>query len=260
MGTLTAETENLGTLAGSAIVHKALLEVEHYGTIESIEDRFKCLDGATQLSGSLSEGFKLVRATALAMIEDVWEELPFAARKQYDFQFRLYAEKRCPDLTWTTIQNHVRAARTFVLRGVKPSAAVTIEGETFEFNPIETPISKLVLARSVAESGKIDANPRLWELIVDPKTDVADLRHELFSDRSKEVGIEPEFKFDISGPFLVVKYNGEEAIVGNFDWEAYYEGHGIVKPAIDHLLKLLGITLDDEIIYQTARKAFKGDL
>jgi hypothetical protein len=25
-------------------------------------------------------------------------------------------------------------------------------------------------------------------------------------------------------------------------------------------LKLLNITLDDEIIYQTARKAFKGDL
>jgi hypothetical protein len=194
------------------------------------------------------------------MIEDVWDELPFSSRKQYDFQFRMYAEKRCPDLTWTTIQNHIRAARTFILKGVKPPTAVTLDGKVIEFNPVETPISKLVLARSVAESGQIDANPRLWELIIDPQKDVAELRHELFSERSKEVGIEPEFKFDISGPFLVVKYNNEEAIVGNFDWEAYYEGGGIVKAAIDHVLKLLNITLDDEIIYREARKAFKGDL
>lgn len=253
MGTLTVHSEELGHLAGNAIVQKALEEVKHYQHESDLTARFSLLNGAAQMSDALSEGFKLVRATALVMIEDIWEELAFDIRKQYDFQFRLFAEKRCPDLTWKTIQNHMRAARTFVFGDIRPPV---IDGRILEFNPLETPISKLVLARSVAESGQINENPKLWDILTNPDSDVAELRRELFSETSKKVGIDPEIHFEVVGPYLIAKNNGDEVILAQFDWELYYSDHELAKRAIDRLLKFLNVTLDDELIYRQNKKAF----
>ena len=253
MGTLTVQSENLGQLTGEAIVHKALEEVKKYQSQEDVDERFSLLNNAAQMSDALSEGFKLVRATALCMIEDIWDHLGFEVRKSYDYQFRLYAEKRCPDLTWTTIQNHMRAARTFVLGNIKPPV---VEGKIIEFNPLETPISKLVLARSVAESGQINDNPKIWEILTDPASDVSELRKELFSETSKKAGIDPEIHYEVVGPYLIAKNNGDEVLLAEFNWEPYYDKNEIAVRAVDRLMKFLGVTLDEEIIYRQMKEKF----
>lgn len=247
MGTLD------GKIVGNAIVHKTLHEVSSYLSEEDLLERFKKLDGAIVLSNELSEGFKLVRAAALCLMNDIWEELPFNLRKEYDLQFRLYAEKRCPEINWKTIQNHMRAAQTYLLTGVKPKEPIVIEGQRVDFDPTKVPISKLVLARSAVENNKIDNNPVLWKMLVDERVPVYRLRTELFSEESKKANIDPVVRYDLVGPYLTARKNGEEAVLGNFDWEEYYKG-GLVREAVDRILRFCDVVPDEEFIMSHLRK------
>lgn len=251
---LAIEQSELASLTGQAIVNRFIEEVRAASKIEDKRERFLRLNDLTKLSGALSDGFKLSRAASLVLIAEIWDDIPLEERIPYNLQFRLYAEKVCPDLTWTTIQNHMRAAGTFLLQHIAPQVPITIEGKTVEFNPLEIPISKLVLARSAAESGKIDQNPKLWEIIVDPKQDVAALRRELFSEESKEVGIDPSLIFELVGPFLIAKQDGDETIVCQFDFEEYFKNNPVARAAIDRVMRVLGVQPDETIILAVLQK------
>jgi hypothetical protein len=249
---------------------------------EDYQEWFGQIDGVIQLTNKIKEGFEILRATALALVEDHWDDLPLDLRKEYNYQFRIYAEKCVPDLNWKTIDNHIRAARTFVLKDIKPSHLVPVirrspdktplleRGEVVtdyvEFDPLHTPISKLVLIRSAAESGKWEENPELIQKVVDSGYTLQDVRLELFSDRSKKAQITPEMKFELLGPVLVVNRAGDDAVLvddSGFNWGAFYDKenrcHDLVYDALNRIFSAVGLIVDEDIIaaYMAKRESFK---
>lgn len=271
MGTLV--NNDLGTFTGQAIVKRVCGEI--LGLVpepeEDKEEWFKRADGTIQLANEMVEGFELLRAAGLAIMQDTWEDLPLTKRAEYGYQFRVYAEKRCPTLAWSTIDNHIRAARTFVIEGAKPKTKIevimrnqdktpvlkdgVVQTEYKEFDPLQVPISKLVLVRSAVDSGKIEDNPALWSKVVDDGYTWQEVRSELFSVASKEAKIDPEIRYELLGPVLIAKQHFEEVILiddSGFRWEVYYDpshkDHDLTKAALDRMFTSLSVKPDEEIL------------
>jgi len=228
------------------------------------DEWFLEVDQAIKLSSSLAEGFRLVFATQLARVQSVWDDLSLSIRKQYDLDFKNYATSRAPNYSWSTIDNWIRAARTYVIEAKLPFKTVEVperdelghpvyeNGKVLtreeKVNPYRIPISKLVVARSLADKGQLDANPQVLEKLVDDYYSVEDLRAEIFSPRSKEVGIDLELRFKLVGPTLLAARNGDEVVLvddDGFNWLSYYdedrEDHELVKLALDRLMRCLNI-------------------
>lgn len=269
-----------GNLLGLAVTHKLLQEVSdlHREENETFLEYFIRLNNVAELSNSMITGFELIRATSLAQIEDVWEQIPIEERKPYNYQFRIYAERVCRSLQYSTIQNHIRAARTFVLNGIGPKDKVEIivrdendkpvmeagrpKTELVEFNPLNVGISKLVLVNSAAKKGQMDANPKLWSLVADSVIRVEDVRVELFSRDSKIAGIDMELRFELAAGFLIAHQNGEEYPIidgEGFKWDEYYDTlhphHDLVKISINRILSALNVKPDEEIIRGMLRRS-----
>jgi hypothetical protein len=270
LGTLI---QDLGIFTGQAIVQRICHEVMNL-VPDPEEDKgewFKKADGTIQLSNEMVEGFELLRAAGLAIVQDTWDELPLPLRADFGYQFRVYAEKRCPTLQWSTIDNHIRAARTFILDGAKPAGKVevilrnqdktpmlkdgVVQTEYVEFDPLKVPISKLVLVRNAVESGKIDNNPALWSKVLDDFYTWQEVRSELFSPASKEAKIDPEIKFTLLGPVLIAEQHFQEVVLiddEGIKWEVYYDkdhkDHELVKAALDRLFLLLNVKPDADIL------------
>lgn len=272
MGTLTIDND-LGIFTGQAIIKRICDEVLDLmpDPEEDKEEWFKRADQTIQLSNEMVEGFELLRAASLAIVQDTWDSLPLYKRAEFGYQFRVYAEKRCPTLQWSTIDNHIRAARTFILNGIGPKTKVEvilrnsdktpvmkdgiIQTEYREFDPLQVPIAKLVLVRSAVESGKIDDNPSLWSKVIDNDCTWQEVRSELFSPASKQAKIDPEIKFKLIGPVLIAEQHFDEVILiddGGFKWEVYYDtthkDHELTKVALDRLFANIGVVPDEEVL------------
>ncbi len=266
-------SDELGIFTGHAIIQRVCHEVLDLVPQEN-EDKaewFHRADQTIQLSNEMVEGFELLRAAGLAIVEDTWDELPLPTRAEYGYQFRVYAEKRCPTLQWSTIDNHIRAARTFILDGFKPKGQIevvirnqdktpllkdgVVQTEFVDFDALKVPISKLVLVRGAVESGKIDDNPALWSKVMDDSYTWQEVRSELFSDASKKAKIDPDIKFELQASLLIASQNFQEVVLINdegIQWEVYYDpshkDHDLVKAALDKMFSLLNIKPDEEIL------------
>lgn len=245
-----------GALIGQSVVERAISELLRIP--EDVPDpyeRFMKLDNVNKAVYSIEEGFKLLRAASFCLTEDVWDELPLEIRRKYNYQFQIYAIMNAPDLGWSTIQNQMRAARTFLIKGIRPK-------DDRPFDPIKIPISKLVLARSVAENGSIHEKPELWTMLTDSKVTFGDIRSTLFANPK----LSPEISYALIGPTLVASQHGMDAVIIDdcgFNWECYYDDecpeYEIVKKSVDRILSLFNIKKDEDIIIdQTIKELSNG--
>jgi len=267
----------LGEQLGQAIIQRVMINVKHFMNEEptDLSNWLVQITDAIREAGTLEKGFKHVRAVLLAVVKSKWDSLPYDLRRAYSLRFEVYAAAVAPDVSIRTIENHIRAVETFILKGIKPSKAVEVverqpdghpiiqdgvpKTHFISFDPLETDISKLVALRSVAENGTI--TPKLWEMATDKFYTYEDIRAEMFSSKSKEAGIDPVLSFRMLGPVLIAQENGKEALVIGEDgihWEAYYDDkhrdHDLVKRAVDKLCRCLSVTLDEKVIELLERR------
>lgn len=209
------------------------------------------------------EGFAYVKAVDLALVCKRWGSLPQDFRDKYNDEFYVYATRQTGKARGT-IENHIRAAETWVFKGVRPSGKIEIpvrddhrkiiiedgRPKTYavEFDPFRVPIGKLILLRSKAEAGAMTTKD--WAMLVDPGVSWDQLNNTLQGGEGGEGGGELKgiiYRFE--GPHLVAIEYGQSAVIAEFDWKEYFDNpDGLERRAINRLCLILGINLDEKII------------
>jgi len=261
MSIVPAEDMISGEMLGTSIFQNLLHKIEDQAPREGddLVDWFERKTEEAKFYGKMEEGFGLLQAVTFYYIEKIWSQLPAQITGRYGHDFDIYLAKEIPSKAIKTLKNYIRAAETYLVKGLRPPEPVKIienrDGKEIEiikqFDPTRISPAKLILARSAVEAGR--ATPELWAMLTDDRATWKDVRSELFSPKSKEAGIDPAVIYEMLGPALIAKQNGHEAIVcTDFNWGPYYdknhEDHELVKQAIDRISQTLNVLLDDEVL------------
>ena len=256
---------------------KGVLYVEHNSS-QDLVNWFIQITDLVIWAGKMQSGFSLVRAYALAVIQDAWDDLPLELRKPYNLDFWVYARVQTGDKERSTIDNYIRTARTWFMGGLDLPKEVRVvrrdssgkivqkDGEpvyeTIEFNPATVMPSKLLVCNARVKAGTM--TDELWTALADPYYDYGDVRTLLTKSASNGgvEGLVAGIQFYFVGPVLVARVDGEEVLVAEeFNWGAYYdEPDGPARFAIERLCLLLGIRLDEVIISDEMHRKHLGVL
>lgn len=225
-----------------------------------------------RFSKDIEEGFAHGRATMLAIFKDRWDDLPLSFRKQHGYEFINFAKIWTGGKAKSTIEAYILAAKLWILDEFGTGKVVEIkerspEGKPLrnkkgaeitkliEFCPYSVPISKLELLNPRARNN--DMTDKLWEMLVDDFYTCDDIRQEHNKDKQDGNGPQYVLKYDLSGPFLVAYQNGSPgAQIAEFNW-GEYETDPLVKESIDTILKVLGVSMEEDKIYKMVRDTFK---
>lgn len=217
--------------------------------------------------GVAEMGFLGAQALALALVEREWDDLEFDVRATYDLSFKVYAMQKT-NRAWSTIDNYIRTARLWFLENTRPLGPVDVplrlpngklqkeNGEPLytpvEFDARKVDLTKLMVCNATARAGRM--TPRLWSLLADPMVRCEDLTEEL---REPREGTQEALRFLLVGPTLLAQRGLDEVIIvddNGFNWEDYYQNEDLTRDAIDRIMKVLGIKMDDELIVEGIRK------
>lgn len=221
----------------------------------------------------LGQGISVIYMVVLAIIEDRWEELDYNWRSYFDDDFYVFVFKKYGRKP-KTVNADLRAVRTFVLGSpvAKPFGTVEIPKRTVsgdiekndqgepvtqlvEWDPLQTDLAKLKVAVPLVEQGKMDR--KTWSMIMDDKVSSSEMVKRIYENNKDEphppqLGI----KYRMEGPILVAYENGtDEVELGELDWEGYYgDPYSLKHRAMDKLMELLGITLDELVTMYRAKE------
>lgn len=229
------------------------------------ENWFTTLVDVIQFTQDIEVGFSHAKAYALYIVHDNWESIPFSVRKHYDNSFWVFA-KTMTGKEASTVDNYIRTARVWlaskknlpihkirlIMRDEAGRPEIDDNGRIIikyvDFLPYEVDMSKLLLVNARAVRGEM--TDRLWELLVDEYATCMDIQIEVaMTAGNAGPGGDLSLKFDVVGPYLIAKADGEEAPIGELDWDTYYNDEdSLTHRAIQHLLTVLNIRLDEEVI------------
>lgn len=239
------------------------------GVIKSIYNTLKVLENAPkdeewvlairnviQYSKKMEKGFELVRAYALTLLEQSWDEIPVEIKKTFGFTFIQVAMLWCEDWKSSTIYNYIDVVKTWIFGNISRQVAIPVRTETgkpivengrqvteyIEFDPAFIPISKLVAAKAVYKrDGMTD---HVWELLTDPFVTRDELARAI---NPKKVVNTP--RCILEGSLLFVMRDGEEGFLADLNFDEY-DTNNLVKEYIDKILDMLGVERDDDAIHR----------
>lgn len=216
------------------------------------------------------EKFSTAQALAVAYVERHWNQLPLSFRKQFNLDFYRWA---CADTgkSATTIDNHLRAVKTFFFDGIAPGLSVDIPRrdpnkkvvldpntgkpvmEAKLWNPMIPPISKLVLARSKAVNGELNA--KQWAMLMDDGVTFDQLQVEMSKGGGSRGG--GGIRFRLEGTGLYAVEGNQTAPIGELSFKDFYENpDSLEHRALSRMLLMLGVNLDEQLILrEEAKKA-----
>ena len=262
MELITEVEQELASKASNAVIHKLFLELDRLANKDEINDEwFEDVFEAFTFIKNIETGFGHAKAYALFLIKTHWLELPYEIRRKYGFEFMLFAQL-VTGKDISTINNNLRTAELWLSKKINPGHAIrVVDRDTnkkplpshhyVEFDPYTIDLSKLLLVNSRAEKGEIP--DRIWEMLVDDTFSCSDVQQELRGN--PEPSEEPQNYWYCEGSLLIYKQGLERTIVAELNFAAY-ETDQNVKDAVDKLLSILSIRLDDFYIYEEFKKEF----
>jgi hypothetical protein len=236
------------------------------------EEWFNTIVESLEFSKTIELGFHSARAVLLSHVKKNWDDLPLNVRMPHDLSFYNFAKVVTENAAKSTIDGYVYTANIWYNDKFGENKTVVVTDRTIEgkpiiedykiktktvlFEPHLVGLSKLNILNSRAVNN--DMTPKLWEMLVDDFYTCEDLRIE---NRSGETLIQsPDpytLRYVLDGPNMSVQKNGDSFAVAEFNWTEY-ETNPIVKEAIDHLLKMLNIEMDEDIIYKITRRSYES--
>lgn len=253
------------------MIHQASQLATKYANCETDEDRLawsaeadRMLDFMTGVEDSSLKG----TAVTLYFVMAYWNSLPYAFRSRFRNSFWVYAKHKTGK-EQSTIDNHIRAVRTFLVDKVQPSGRqVKIpkrdenkqivagedawqNGEVREWNPASIPIAKMIAATSRANNGTMDE--KLWALMADP-----DCNWETFQlaiQGKGGGGDDGSMSFWMAGPYLFAREGKQEAFLADTSIpHDAVEGnaYSLRARALKRILVMLGVKMDE---METAEEA-----
>ena len=233
-----------------------------YNTLKTLENAPKDIEwvlairNVIQYSKKMEKGFELVRAYALTLLEQSWEDVPIDIKKTFGFTFIQVAMLWCEDWKSSTVYNYIDVVKTWINSGVVRQVAIPVRTESgkpviengkqvmeyVEFDPAFIPISKLVAAKATYKKDRM--TDQIWELLVDPFATRDDLAKAI---NPKKVVDTP--RCFLEGSLLFVLKDGEEAFIADLNFDEY-DTSELVKEFVDKILDMLGVERDDDAIHR----------
>lgn len=275
----TTTPEDLTTAGPELVVKRLLLEIQRTEQafpeapeadpegVVAWKDR---MEKHVLFAKAAEQGFGTAGAVGLALMRKHWDDLPHEFREIYGNNFYGWAIARTGKAIGT-IDNHIRAAETFILKGAGPDKPLIIpvrdlhnrpvieEGSSLVktksvvFDPLSVDISKLVLARGRAENGSMSEAD--WQALADPGCSWEQFQMQLHGSSGGGGGGRVGMQFRLAGPILVAQEDDVTVELGELVWDRYYDDEDSLEHrAINRLMLALGINLDEVIIQQQAMK------
>lgn len=259
--------EAVSTLTSRSVMKRVFNDLNMLSHAEEYDEEwFGTLVDVIRFTQDVETGFSHAKAYALLIMQQSWEKVPLKIRMKFDNSFHQFA-KSITGKEASTVDNYIRTARVWlasskhhpihkirlVVRDEAGRPQIDDNGRLMikyiDFVPYEVDMSKLLLVS--ARAARAEMTDRLWELLVDPYATCSDIQIENALTAGLTGGSDDDLslRFDVVGPFLVAKENGQEATIGELDWELYYQDtDSLTHRAISRLLSVLNIKLDEEII------------
>lgn len=226
---------------------------------------------ALRLSKRVEEGSKTVQAYILYYIKKHWDELSLDFRLKFNNQFDMLVYQEVGVLP-TTMDEYLKTIDTFFVKDIKPFGKVEVpmrdqfkcvvkdeEGnvrtEFKEFDPASVSITKLNLARPLAEREQMDE--KRWAMLLDPVVTVSQLQAELYKpapngNTPASRSDDPSLVYFLEGNIIVAREYGEVVEIGELFYDVGAQSD-VARDAIFRLLKLLNIAFEqDEIAKKMA--------
>jgi len=221
----------------------------------------------------LGNGLTVIHAVILAMIEDHWQEFDQAWRETFNNDFITFVWKRYHRKP-NTIRADLRAVRTFLLndKAVKPFGTIEVPKRNLcgelekddtgrcltqrvEWDPTKSSLAKLKVALPLVENNKM--TDKTWALLADDKVSSSQMIRTVYAEHVDSPN-PPQLtiQFRMEGPVLTAYQNGNECELGELNWDDYYEDpYSFKHRAMDKLMELLGLTLDENVtLYKESEK------
>lgn len=252
---------------GSELITKRVLSdvLRFNSTFEpTVAWRDECISILDTIHG-LGNGLSVIEAVLLAIVEDHWAELDEEWKAQYGGDFLTLAFRRYSRRP-STIRSDLRAVRVFLLNNntVKPFGMIDVpmrdvsgqiqkdeNGRALttqvEWDPTKSTLAKLKVAVPLAEQGKMTR--QLWTMMSDDHVSSSQMVKSVYEvNEQADRPIQLSLRFRMEGPVLVAYENGNEAEIGELNWQGYFEdSYGLKHRALDKLMEMLGITLDEHV-------------
>jgi hypothetical protein len=256
------DEKNTPEESARAVRDKALAEINQHVTkfVPYSKDWTAKTHSLNVYFTGIQKGLTNAQLYLLAQTKQLWDELDLEFRMEYHNDFWFYAclmtgrqQKRLEDL--------IGAIEVFVLEEKKPLGTIGIpkrdekgsivpnEIEYRQFDPLEIDPGKLAALRSVAAKGHM--NTQLWSMLVDEQISVTEIQLALMGDGGGAGKVaDTSMKFDIEGPYLLVRENGVAVVLGELGcWDAYYDDvHSLEHRAMRRLFAMFNIKMDDEVL------------
>lgn len=261
------QDEALSSITLDGVLAKVFAELDTLNaTPPSVEWGEKAVQTLRFVQG-VETGFGHAKAYTLAIIKEHWEDLPFEFRKEHGFSFMTFA-KLYTGKQRSTIDNYIHTAKVWFIDKVKPMGRVKVierekdgkpikEGGAFksrdvEFCPYQIDMSKLLQVNSRATKGTM--TERLWEMLVDDFYSCDDVALEHMGRTSG--GEDFQLRFLIEGPGLYAQLGPDIICISEeLAWDQWESG-GLGREAINKLMMLLGVTLDEDQIYSITHAGY----
>ncbi len=226
----------------------------------------------------LGNGLSVVQVVIWAMIEDHWKEFSQEWRNMWDDDFLVFVYRRYGRKP-NTVRADLRAVRIFLLdeRAAAPFGTVEVPKrdqtgaivkdeatgkcltERIEWDVTKTSLPKLKVAVPLVEQGKM--TPQTWGMLADDHISSSQMVKTIYEVTDGDPHPpQLNIRFRLQGPVLVAYQNGNEVELGELNWESYYEEpYSFKHRALDKLMELLGLTLDEHLsLYLESEKQANG--
>lgn len=253
------------------MIHQASQLAASYANCETDEDRLAWSDEADRMldfMAGVEDSSLKGTAVTLHFVMVYWNSLPYSFRSRFNNSFWVYAKHKTGK-EQSTIDNHIRAVRTFLVDKVQPaSRQVKIpkrdenkqiikradgnpDCDVKEWNPASIPLAKMVAATSRANNGTMDDN--LWSQMADPNCNWTTFQLALQGKGGG--GDDGTMSFWMAGPYLFVREGKQEAFLADTSIpHDAVEGNAYSLRArgLKRLLVMMGVKMDE---METAEEA-----
>ncbi len=254
--------QSISARASAAVIHKLFIELDRLAKRDEINDEwFEDVFEAYKFIVGIETGFTLAKAYALYLIKKNWMQLPYDIRRNYGFEYLNFAQL-VTGKEISTINNYTRTAEIWVEKGVSPGHAIKVVDRDEkdrplntthyeDFSPYRIDMSKLLVLNARADKGEMTEGD--WERLMDDTVSCGDIQ-KFLRDKTNPSG-EPASYWYCEADWLVYKHNLDRIPVAQINF-AEYETDNNVREAIDRLLSILNIKLDEKYLYEMFKKEF----
>lgn len=223
---------------------------------------------ALRLCKNVEKGALSAQAYVLAMIQDHWEDMSIAFRREYDFQYDVLVMRET-NLMPSTMDNYTRAAKVFYGEDAKKPLGkvevskydeykrpVKVDGEVVkeyqDWDPSRYSISKLALVAPLAKQDKM--TPRLWNMVADEQITVEALKKEIYKAPEGETDHrDPSLRFTLDGDKIIAHEFGESVEIAELFFDNGDTDLG--RTALRRLLLFLNVQIEQDVLSRMIKNA-----